>query len=83
MALYGLVQKMIIEHIRWLKNVVREEEIPDLFPSLERTDSDNFYPTPPIYRWMIFTLAVRTLRHTQMMSAMSARQRRHMALSSS
>ena len=39
------------------EKVVREEtEIPDLFPSLERTDSDNFYPTPPIYRWIIFTL---------------------------
>ena len=37
-------------------NVVREEEISDLFPSLERADSDNFYPTPPIYRWIIFTL---------------------------
>ena len=29
-----------------------EEEIPDLFPALERTDSDNFYPTPPIYRYI-------------------------------
>ena len=31
-----------------------EEEamIPDLFPALERTDSDNFYPTPPLYRWV-------------------------------
>ena len=27
-----------------------DAEIPDLFPALERTDSDNFYPTPPLYR---------------------------------
>ena len=27
-----------------------DTEIPDLFPALERTDSDNFYPTPPLYR---------------------------------
>ena len=37
-----------------------EAEIPDLFPALERTDSDNFYPTPPAYRYwckLLSTLA--------------------------
>ena len=29
-----------------------DAEIPDLFPALERTDSDNFYPTPPLYRYL-------------------------------
>ena len=31
-----------------------DAEIPDLFPALERTDSDNFYPTPPVYRYLVY-----------------------------